>query len=215
MLLLIFKGILLGLGAAVPVGPVNVEIARRTLRGGFVHGWLLGLGACTVDVISALLTGLSFSLTPLLAYRGVRPALGIAGGLFLAWLAIGSLRSAWREWSTTGTQIAPAPPGSHQHYLTGLLMNLLNPMILAFWFIGVPAFVGGITRNPRHDLPWICLGVAISTVSWVCSFAGAIRLSNLLLGKRRRLFLTLADLGGGLMLLGFAAAALWSIRMRP
>ena len=27
------KGVILGLGAAVPIGPVNVEIARRTLRG--------------------------------------------------------------------------------------------------------------------------------------------------------------------------------------
>ena len=35
---LIAKGIALGLGAAVPIGPVNVQIARRTLRGGFGAG---------------------------------------------------------------------------------------------------------------------------------------------------------------------------------
>ena len=39
------RGILLGWGVAVPLGPVNVEIARRTLRGGFRAGFFLGMGA--------------------------------------------------------------------------------------------------------------------------------------------------------------------------
>ncbi|MGA2501211.1 MAG: LysE family transporter [Tepidisphaeraceae bacterium] len=53
------KGIILGLGAAAPIGPVNVEIARRTLRGGFPAGFFLGLGAVTVDVSYAILVSLS------------------------------------------------------------------------------------------------------------------------------------------------------------
>ena len=32
--ILLGNGLLLGLGAAAPIGPVNVEIARRTLRHG-------------------------------------------------------------------------------------------------------------------------------------------------------------------------------------
>ena len=37
----IANGVLIGLGAAVPIGPVNVEIARRTLR----SGWAAGVAA--------------------------------------------------------------------------------------------------------------------------------------------------------------------------
>src|SRR2546423_14881985 len=59
---LILKGILLGLGAAVPIGPVNVEIVRRTLRGGFFAGFALGCGAVTVDVCYAILSSLGFGL---------------------------------------------------------------------------------------------------------------------------------------------------------
>src|SRR3982751_2213468 len=59
---LILKGILLGLGAAVPIGPVNVEIVRRTLRGGFLGGFALGCGAVTVDVCYAVLSSLGFGL---------------------------------------------------------------------------------------------------------------------------------------------------------
>src|SRR5688572_28080260 len=57
---LLWKGILLGLGAAAPIGPVNVEIARRSLRHGFRGGFLLGLGAVTVDVAYAVLASLGF-----------------------------------------------------------------------------------------------------------------------------------------------------------
>ena len=33
-------GILLGLGAAAPIGPVNLEIARRAMRFGFWAGFV-------------------------------------------------------------------------------------------------------------------------------------------------------------------------------
>ncbi|HEY2589318.1 MAG TPA: hypothetical protein VGI81_26470, partial [Tepidisphaeraceae bacterium] len=56
---LIGRGIALGIGAAVPIGPVNVEIARRTFRGGFPAGFALGCGAVTVDVSYAILSSLS------------------------------------------------------------------------------------------------------------------------------------------------------------
>ena len=61
---LILKGVALGLGAAVPIGPVNVELARRTLRGGFSRGFALGCGAVTADVTYAILA--SFGLGPVL-----------------------------------------------------------------------------------------------------------------------------------------------------
>ena len=48
----------MGLGAAAPIGPVNVEIARRSLRSGFGSGAAVGFGAVTVDVSYAILTGI-------------------------------------------------------------------------------------------------------------------------------------------------------------
>src|SRR6476620_1411581 len=56
MVSLFAKGLLLGIGAAAPIGPVNVEIARRTLKGGFRAGFALGCGAVTVDVTYAILS---------------------------------------------------------------------------------------------------------------------------------------------------------------
>ena len=75
---ILWKGITLGLGAAAPIGPVNVEIARRAIRGGFWAGFLLGLGAVTVDVSYVILASLSVKL--FLDYPRVMLGMGVAGG---------------------------------------------------------------------------------------------------------------------------------------
>jgi threonine/homoserine/homoserine lactone efflux protein len=54
------QGVLIGLGAAVPIGQVNVMIARRTLRGGFWPGFAVGAGASSIDVMYAMLSSLGF-----------------------------------------------------------------------------------------------------------------------------------------------------------
>src|SRR5438477_10135669 len=92
---ILFRGLALGLGAAVPIGPVNVEIARRTLRGGFFAGFALGCGAVTVDVTYAILSSLGFSL--LLNRPIFYWPLSIGGIALLTYLGvmcwIGALRS--------------------------------------------------------------------------------------------------------------------------
>src|SRR5688500_19678667 len=73
----LLKGVLLGLGAAVPIGPVNVEMARRALRGGFFAGFALGCGAVTVDVLYLVLS--SLSVAQLLNHPRVLKPLAVAG----------------------------------------------------------------------------------------------------------------------------------------
>src|SRR4051794_40882688 len=97
---LLSTGLLLGLGAAAPIGPVNVEIARRTLRFGRRAGFLLGCGAVTVDVAYAVVT--SLALVPLVRSPRVTTGLSYAAGIFLAYLAYGCLRSAARGHGTDG-----------------------------------------------------------------------------------------------------------------
>src|SRR3954468_22756240 len=91
-LALLARGVLLGLGAAVPIGPVNVEIARRTLRGGFFAGFALGCGAVTVDILYAALSSLSF--TRLLTAPAVARVAGAAGVVLLMYLAFLCFRAA-------------------------------------------------------------------------------------------------------------------------
>jgi threonine/homoserine/homoserine lactone efflux protein len=58
---LFFKGIVVGIIIATPVGPVGTLCVQRTLTEGKVNGFLTGLGAITADVIFGLIA--AFGLT--------------------------------------------------------------------------------------------------------------------------------------------------------
>jgi L-lysine exporter family protein LysE/ArgO len=116
------RGILLGWGVAVPLGPVNVEIARRTLRGGFRAGFLLGMGAVSVDVMYAAVS--SLSLARVLTAPGVSRVIGVAGVLLLIYLAAMSFVAAKRDLAAdrireAGSEDSPAGSGESISSATG------------------------------------------------------------------------------------------------
>jgi L-lysine exporter family protein LysE/ArgO len=207
-------GIVLGLGAAAPLGPVNVEIARRTLRSGFPTGFALGCGAVSVDVLYAVLS--SQGLKRVLHQPAVLKGLGLAGVVLLLYLAAMCFRGVWLVMragavDTLAQDDARAKPRAavHTAYVTGVLMTLLNPMTVMFWFIAVPGTLGPITEEPTRDLPMICAGVFAGTLGWVVAFAGLLALAG---RWRRPWWFAAADLAGGLTLLGFALLTLWRLR---
>ena len=226
------RGVLLGLGAAMPLGPVNVEIARRVLRAGFFAGVALGLGAVTVDVVYALVS--AFSFVRLDDRPWVARAVGAVGVGFLVYLGVQCLRAARAAWKRDPLADAdgpttPSPTGrsstGRSAYVTGLLMTLLNPMTLVFWFTVVPATGGAaaaaagratpsadvVPQAVGNDLPMMCAGVFIGTTAWVFAFAsllaGAAAKAGARRPHRRRAWLATADAVGGATLLGFAVAA--------
>jgi len=225
-------GIVLGLGAAAPIGPVNVEIARRTLRGGFVPGFALGCGAVSVDVLYAVLS--SQGLQRVLDRPGVYWTLSIGGIVVLLYLAALCFRGAWRatqsdpignnaadvadaeaaDEATADGRGAPATAvagTARGAYAAGVLMTLLNPLTLAFWFVAVPGTLGPITGDDRGRLPMIGAGVFVGTLSWVIVFTGTVSLAG---RYRKAWWLAAADVAGGATLLAFALAALWRL-VRP
>ena len=54
---IVFKGILIGLIASAPMGPVGVLCVQRTLNKGRWYGFITGIGAAVSDMIYALVTG--------------------------------------------------------------------------------------------------------------------------------------------------------------
>jgi L-lysine exporter family protein LysE/ArgO len=195
-------GLWLGIGAAAPLGPVNVEIARRTLRRGFRAGFGLGCGAVTIDVLYAVMVSVVFRSTPI--PHAVMLLLGILGAGLLAFLGISCLRDAMKP-KVVDIQGASL---SDRNYVTGVLMTSLNPMTLAFWvLVAAPAAMNGNARS-IHQLPFLCAGVFVATMTWVCCFAGALSLAH---GGDNLRWTRWADLIGGLLLLAFAGIAIWRV----
>jgi len=57
----IFKGILIGMIASAPMGPVGVLCVQRTLKKGRNYGLVTGVGAAASDIIYAAITGFGMS----------------------------------------------------------------------------------------------------------------------------------------------------------
>jgi L-lysine exporter family protein LysE/ArgO len=210
------KWIGVGLGAAAPIGPVNIEIARRSIRSGYLAGVLLGCGAVTVDVAYCVVASLWGRWIG--QYVLVLRALMVIGAMFLAWLGVMALRSAWRSVGFASAdrlretpennrfaEADPTGPPASRHYLSGVLMTSVNPMTLAFWFLATPAIAGS---HRWSDILPRCGGVAIGAGAWVVFFAALMRFA----GRMSRRWTELgADIAGGVMLLGFAGYAIWRL----
>ena len=71
----IFKGLLIGIIASAPMGPVGILCIQRTLNKGRWYGFITGIGAAASDTIYALIVALgmgfivSFLKNPTLSFR--------------------------------------------------------------------------------------------------------------------------------------------------
>ena len=81
---LILKGILIGIIASAPMGPVGVLCIQRTLNKGRWYGFVTGIGAAVSDLIYAMITGLGMTLIMDLVTNGQnRFFLQIMGSIML------------------------------------------------------------------------------------------------------------------------------------
>jgi len=94
LLTLLATGFLLGWSVAWPPGPINAEIARRCLAGGFWAGFSLLVGACSGDALWAVLVSLGIGV--LFVAPLARSIMGFVSVALLVALSLVFLRGAWR-----------------------------------------------------------------------------------------------------------------------
>ena len=169
-MLLWFKGLLIGLAIAAPVGPIGLLCIQRTLARGRWSGVLSGLGAASADALYGCIAGFGLASLAggLLAWQ---TELQIVGGLFLLYLG-------WRTGQTPpAAEQAQAPPtraGLAGDYLSTLALTATNPVtILAF--LGI--FTGlGLAAEGRDFAAagLLVLGVFAGSLLWWLLLAGGV-----------------------------------------
>ena len=70
----------IGLAIAMPVGAMTVEMTKQGLKNGFLHGWAVGLGGMTIDVL--LILALYMGFANILALPYIQLPLWIIGAVF-------------------------------------------------------------------------------------------------------------------------------------
>jgi L-lysine exporter family protein LysE/ArgO len=203
-LALFLSSLLLGLSIAAPIGPVNLAAIRTGFTNGAIAGWMVGLGAATIDATYLLL-----------AYAGITPLLlrvpllaqllAVAGAALLAKMAWTAARAAWRGESGTGRV---AGRDALSAYLWGLGVTALNPPTIAFWIsVGGAYAASHLIGLSAWSTVAALVAVGLGAASWFSFLALVVALARPWV-EGKTWFMRLVNAGSGCILLWFAASLL-------
>lgn len=194
-----FRGLVIGVSIAAPVGPIGVLCIRRTLAEGRTAGFVSGMGAATADALYGFIAafGLTFVSGFLISQQSW---IRLIGGLFLLYLGLKTLRAPVAD------QPAQAEGrGLLGDYASTFLLTLTNPMTILS-FAAVFAGLGvGAAKNDYLGAAVTVLGVFLGSALWWLTLSGLVSLFRQRLGPNVLLWVNRIS---GLLIIGFGVAAL-------
>lgn len=157
------KGILIGVIASAPMGPVGVLCIQRTLNKGRWYGFVTGIGASVSDIIYALATGLGMSfIMDLITEPKTLFFLRIFGSVLL--LAFGVY--CWRSDPTKKIHISGKQKGTLVHNgVTAFLVTFSNPLII-FLFMATFAQFSFIIPDHPIEMTLGYLSIVMGALMW-------------------------------------------------
>lgn len=145
-------------------GPDTVLILSRTLASGTAAGFMTLLGTQTGNVIHAVLAGIGVS-TIILLFPFAYTALKIVGVAYLLYLA----GMAWRAPAELhlDARMSGRSGGPMRYFVQGLLNNLANPKMIAFFLALFPQFVRPDSGSLAMQSFVLGTTLAVMAVIWI------------------------------------------------
>lgn len=196
-------GLVIGLVAAAPIGPVNIIVIQRSLRHGMAAALAPGLGAALGDMLFAAAAGLGLTALQAMVseHQGM---LRIAGGLVMIGFAV----AVWRAAPRLKGQGGEAGPGrAGKLALATFAMTVTNPATL-LWFAATFGAVGLSRAGDEGALlrmAELAGGVFAGSMLWWLGISGA---ACRIRGRLEDRHLALFNHGAAVALLLFGLAAL-------
>lgn len=176
----LYRGVVLGLMIAAPVGPIGLLCIRRTIQKGPLSGFATGLGAALADTIFAAIAVIGAAAV-LDFMRHYSVFIRIVGGAIL-------LFGAWHTWHDR-----PKPPaepagivkkilglakeqtflGAFKALLSGFAITLTNPATI-FGVLAVVATFGNL--QTRLDAGTLVAGIFCGSTLWWFLLSGGVTL---------------------------------------
>jgi RhtB (resistance to homoserine/threonine) family protein len=185
-------------------GPDFAVVLENSLTGGRRRGLAASLGVASSNVVQG--TAAAFGLGAVIARsQALFEVIRWAGVVYLAWLGIQALRSAWLARDEPAAD-GPSTPAPRTPVLTGwrqgFLSNITNPKVLVFYLSVLPQFL-----HPGEAS--VASGVALAYTHATLSLLWLAVLVTVLHGarewvRRRRVRRSLEGVTG-VALLGFGA----------
>ena len=144
MMLDILKGLLIGICAAVPLGPIAILVLQKSLSEGHRAGFMAGLGACLVDTLYAVIAmfALAFAESFIEDHRIL---IMVGGGIIVILLGCSM---AFKDPFRKMKEEHQTPSYSLKDFFQAVIMGISNPGAI-FVIFALFAFFG-IQLEP-HD----------------------------------------------------------------
>lgn len=191
------QSFILGLGIAMPVGPIGVLVIRRSLTQGRHFGIASGLGAATADGLYGLIATLGLGLIARFL-SGIQFWTELVGGVFLLYLA-------WQIYSS-----APAEKAAHTKGVSGLFGAYLSTLLLTFSNPATILFFFGVVSSLQiQGAGWaVVLGFFLGSALWWTTLS---TVSSTLGQRLHQKALRVVNIISSVVILGFAIHTLFGL----
>ncbi len=188
--------VLVGLAIAMPVGAITVEMTKQGLKNGFMHGWAVGLGGMTIDIV--LVFALYMGLASILAMPLIQLPMWIIGAGFLFLLGYDSIKNADHDITLAGEKVTKSFFAS---YFNGLLVAI-SPGNLVFW---VNVFGVVLAKSYGQGQPTNFLIIAAGVLSGILLHdLGLLTIVSVTRKAMNRKMIRTFTIVAGFLLIGFA-----------
>jgi threonine/homoserine/homoserine lactone efflux protein len=200
---LIASGVVMGLIAAVPIGPVNLICIRRSFAFGPVNGFVSGLGAALGDGVFAAITGFGLTWIAQLI-EGYATVIELIGGAMMVWMG-------WRTFlSPPVKRVEEGPePGSASLFraiISTFALTVTNPVTLLSFGV-MFAGLGGLAGGPGgfDDASLVVAGVVLGSTAWWLALTMVIGLFHAKIDEKA---MRMINRGCGVLVMGCGLAVL-------
>jgi threonine/homoserine/homoserine lactone efflux protein len=199
---LIGSGVVMGLIAAVPIGPVNLICIRRSFAFGPVNGFVSGLGAALGDGVFAAITGFGLTWIAQLI-EGYATFIELIGGAMMVWMG-------WRTFlSPPVNRVEEGPDGSASLFraiISTFALTVTNPVTLLSFgvmFAGLGGLAGG--AGSFNDASLVVAGVVAGSTIWWLALTTLIGLFHARIDEKA---MRIINRGCGVLVMGCGLAVL-------
>lgn len=172
MLEAIISGLLLGLALVFSVGPVIFTVLKLRINYGISSAFYFIAGVWLSDLLWVITANLfSELIKQLLAYQSI---IGTLGGIFLVSLGVYYLFFKKYPTKTEAEGLRVTGATHTKLFITGFLINTLNPGVIALWF-GATTKTISYTFNETLVTFSLCLGLNVSADILKIHLAGKLK----------------------------------------
>ena len=146
LLEVIVKGIIIGIVASAPMGPVGVLCIQRTLNKGRAYGLVTGIGAASSDILYALLTGYGLSLLyDVISNQTTIYWMQLIGAVMMFIFGVHTYRTNPVQ---NTRNVSHNKSSLLRNGVTGFFITLANPMIIMLFLALFTPFDFVMTEKP-------------------------------------------------------------------